>query len=131
MIESNEINIKILNENFDEDLIKQIDLENVYKIFSYLKRSGVYYVEDLFYNSLDLFLYPYEVFIKKFEHLKEVLGNEFVDKLGNDTSLIEIMYEDWFILVYHNVLKRMILFYIEISKETMNNFDKIFMNILK
>ena len=94
MIESNEINIKILNENFDEDLIKQIDLENVYKIFSYLKRSGVYYVEDLFYNSLDLFLYPYEVFIKKFEHLKEVLGNEFVDKLGNDTSLIEIMYED-------------------------------------
>ena len=127
MIESNEINIKILNENFDEDLIKQIDLENVYKIFSYLKRSGVYYAEDLFYNSLDLFLYPYEVFIKKFEHLKKVLGNEFVDKLGNDTSLIEIMYEDWFILVYHNVLKRMILFYIEISKETMNNFDKIFM----
>ena len=94
MIESNEINIKILNENFDEDLIKQIDLENVYKIFSYLKRSGVYYAEDLFYNSLDLFLYPYEVFIKKFEHLKKVLGNEFVDKLGNDTSLIEIMYED-------------------------------------
>ena len=31
--------------------------------------------------------------MKKYEHLKEVLGNEFVDKLGNDSSLIEIMYE--------------------------------------
>lgn len=94
MIELNEINIKILKENFAEDLIKQIDLENVYKIFSYLNRNGVYYAKDLFLNSLDLFLYPCEVFIKKFEHLKEVLGNEFVDKLGEDTSLIEIMYED-------------------------------------
>ncbi len=94
MIGEDEINIKILTENFDEDLIKQIDAENVYKIFSYLNSNGVYYAKDLFLNSLDLFLYPSEVFIKKFEHLKEVLGDEFVDKLGEDTSLIEIMYED-------------------------------------
>ncbi len=94
MIGEDEINIKILKENFAEDLIKQIDSENVYKILSYLNSNGVYYVKDLFLNSLDLFLYPCEVFIKKFEHLKEVLGNEFVDKLGEDASLIEIMYED-------------------------------------
>ena len=108
MIESHEINIKILNENFNEDLIKQIDSENVYKIFSYLYKNGVYYAEDLFYNSLDLFLYPCEVFIKKFEHLKEVLGNEFVDKLGDDASLIELMYEEWFTLVYHDLLEKII-----------------------
>jgi len=94
MIGVDEININILKENFSEDLIKQIDSENVYKIFSYLNSNGVYYAKDLFLNSLDLFLYPCEVFIKKFEHLKEILGNEFVDKLGEDTSLIEIMYED-------------------------------------
>jgi len=94
MFELNDIDIKILKENFDDDLIKQIDLENVYKIFSYLNSNGVYFAKDLFLNSLDLFLYPYEVFIKKFEHLKEVLGNEFVDKLGEDASLIEIMYEE-------------------------------------
>ncbi len=94
MFELDDINIKILKENFDEDLIKQIDVENVYKIFSYLINNGVYYAKDLFFNSLDLFLYPCEEFIKKFEHLKEVLGNEFIDKLGEDISLIEIMYED-------------------------------------
>ena len=93
MIGIDEIDIKILKENFSEDLIKQVDAENVYKILSYLNRNGVYYAKDLFLDSLDLFLYPCETFVKKFEHLKEVLGNEFVDKLGKDASLIEIMYE--------------------------------------
>lgn len=93
MIELNEVDVKILKENFDEDLIKQIDLGNVYKIFSYLNSNGVYYAKDLLLNSLDLFLYPCAEFIKKFDHLKEVLSDEFVDKLGEDISLIQIMYD--------------------------------------
>ena len=88
-----DIDIKILKENFDEELISQIDSDNIAKIFNYLNNNGVYYAKDLLLNSLDLFLNPSDVFIKKFEHLKEVLGNDFVDKLGNDSSLIEIMYE--------------------------------------
>ena len=93
MQEINEIDIKILKENFDEELIKQINLDNVANIFSYLLSNGVYYAKDLFLNSLDLFLYPSDIFIKKFEHLKKVLGTDFADKLGEDISLIEIMYE--------------------------------------
>ena len=93
MEEINEIDIKILKENFDEELIKQIDLNNVASIFKYLVNNGVYYAKDLFLNSLDLFLYPSDIFIKKFEHLKNVLGIDFADKLGEDISLIEIMYE--------------------------------------
>ena len=88
-----DIDIKILKENFDEELISQIDSDNIAQIFDYLNNNGVYYAKDLFLSSLDLFLNPSDVFIKKFEHLKEVLGNEFVDKLGEDSSLIEIMYE--------------------------------------
>ena len=88
-----DIDIKIVKENFDEELISQIDADNIAKIFNYLNDNGIYYAKDLLLNSLDLFLYPSEIFIKKFEHLKEVLGIDFVDKLGEDSSLIEIMYE--------------------------------------
>lgn len=88
-----EIDIKILEENFDDDLIRQIDLENVGKIFRYLESNGIYYAKDLFLTSLDLFLYPLDDFIIKFEKLKANLGTDFVDKLGEDSSLIEIMYE--------------------------------------
>ena len=88
-----DIDIKILKENFDEELISQIDADNITKILNYLNSNGIYYAKDLLLNSLDLFLYPSEIFIKKFEHLKDVLGVDFVDKLGEDSSLIEIMYE--------------------------------------
>ena len=88
-----DIDIKILKENFDEELISQIDADNIAKIFNYLNDNGIYYAKDLLLNSLDLFLYPSEIFIKKFEHLKDILGIDFVDKLGEDSSLIEIMYE--------------------------------------
>ncbi len=51
MNEIDEIDIKILKENFDEDLIKQIDTENVSEIFAYLNSNGVYYAKDLLLNS--------------------------------------------------------------------------------
>lgn len=66
-----EIDIKILKENFDENLIKQIDSDNVLKILKYLENNGIYYAKDLFLTSLDLFLYPLDDFIRKFEILKE------------------------------------------------------------
>ena len=93
MIMFDEIDNRILKENFTEELIKRANYDNVSKIFKYLDENGVYYANDLFLNSLDLFLYPAEIFIKKFEHLKMVLGTQFVDKLGEDAALIEIMYE--------------------------------------
>jgi hypothetical protein len=89
-----EIDIKILKENFGEELITQIDTDNVSKIFKYLENNGIYYAKDLLLTSLDLFLYPLDDFIRKFEILKEKLGDDFVNKLGEDSSLIEIMYEE-------------------------------------
>jgi hypothetical protein len=88
-----EIDIKILKENFDENIIKQIDSDNVLKILKYLENNGIYYSKDLFLTSLDLFLYPLDVFIRKFEILKEKIGEDYINKLGEDSSLIEIMYE--------------------------------------
>ena len=87
-----ENDIKILKENFDEDMIKELDMENVKIIIDYLLRNKVYYAKDLLLNSLDLFLLDSNIFIEKFENLKMKLGSNYVDKLGKDMSLIELMY---------------------------------------
>lgn len=89
-----ELDIKILKENFDDDMISKIDIDNISKIFKYLNYNGVYYAKDLFLSSLDLFLMPLDDFINKFEILKDKLGVSFVEKLGEDSSLIKIMYEN-------------------------------------
>lgn len=87
-----DVDIKVLKENFDDEMISQIEDENVAKIYSYLIKEGIYYAKDLFISSLDLFLLPSEVFIQKFEKLKNELGSDYINKLGEDSSLIEIMY---------------------------------------
>ena len=87
-----ENDIKILKENFNEDMIKELDMENVKIIIDYLSKNKVYYGKDLLLNSLDLFLLDSNIFIEKFENLKMKLGSNYVDKLGEDMSLIELMY---------------------------------------
>jgi hypothetical protein len=94
MINFDNIDLKILKENFDDEMISKIDSTNVSKIFEYLKQNNIYYAKDLFLSSLDLFLLPADQFIKQFEKLKIKLGTDYVEKLGNDMSNIEIMYED-------------------------------------
>ena len=88
------LDIKVLRENFSDEEIAKMDAENIYKILNYLDKNGIYYAKDLILSSLDLFLLPADEFIKKFEKLKNKLGNDYIDKLGEDMSLIEIMYED-------------------------------------
>ena len=87
-----EIDMQVLRENFDEETINEIDYYNVNRILDYLEQNGVYYAKDLFLSSLDLFLLPYDEFVSRFDKLKNILGEDFVDILGEDSSQIELMY---------------------------------------
>ena len=93
-MEFDEIDLKMLRENFADDEIFRLDSNNVASIIKYLEDNNVYYIKDLLINSLDLFFLSPDEFITRFEKLKARLGEDFVDKLGEDASLIEIMYED-------------------------------------
>lgn len=89
-----ELDIKVLKENFDDELIKKIDINNVASINKYLLDNGIYYSKDLFLLYLDLFLMNKDEFVKRFEKLKQKLSENYVDKLGEDLSLMDVMYED-------------------------------------
>ena len=89
------IDIKVLKENFDDEIISQLDNRNVNKIYNYLINLGVYYAKDIFISQADLFLMDYDLFVEKFEKLKQKLGEDYIDMLGEDCSLIDIMYENY------------------------------------
>ena len=87
-----EIDMQVLRENFDEETINEIDYYNVNRILDYLNQNGVYYAKDLFLSSLDLFLLPYDEFVARFDKLKNILGEDFVDILDiklDDTFFLE------------------------------------------
>ena len=87
------IDIKILKENFDDYIINQLDSNNIAKIYNYLIKEDVYYTKDIFISQADLFLLDYDQFVEKFEKLKDKVGKDYIDKLGDDCSIIDIMYE--------------------------------------
>lgn len=89
-----EIDLKILLENFDKETIAKLNFNNLKNIMIYLHKNGIYYLKDLLISSFDLFLLPVDTFIKQFEKLKIKLGSDYVEKLASDEGLIDIMYED-------------------------------------
>ena len=88
-----EMDIKVLKENFDQEMIRKVDSENIAKIINYLLDNGIYFAKDIFLTYLDLFLLDKKEFIDKFENVKKNLGNDFVEKMEEDFSLMEMMYE--------------------------------------
>ena len=86
--------MKILKENFDEDFLNKLDYDNVNKIYNYLINLGVYYAKDLFLSDAYLFEYSYDEFVLKFDKLILELGDDFIDMLGEDCSLINSMYDN-------------------------------------
>ena len=89
-----EIDLKLLLENFDEETVSLIDYNNLQSIMMYLHKNGIYYAKDLLISSLDLFLLPNTTFMQQFEKLKINLGSDYIEKLASDEGLIDIMYED-------------------------------------
>lgn len=89
-----EIDLKVLLENFDEETVSKLDYNNLQNIMIYLHKNGIYYAKDLLISSLDLFLLPVDIFIKQFEKLKAKLGSNYIEKLACDEGLIGIMYEN-------------------------------------
>ena len=88
-----DIDIKILRENFDNNIINQLDNENVDKIYNYLIDNGIYYAKDIFVSQADLFLFDYDDFVERFDKLKTKLGINYAEILGEDCSVIDYMYE--------------------------------------
>ena len=54
----------------------------------------MYCAKDIFVSQADLFLIDYNLFIQKFEKLRNKLGENYIELLGEDCSLIDEMYED-------------------------------------
>jgi len=88
-----DIDMKVINEMYNKDLIDGLNKDNVMEIYKYLIGKGIYYAKDLFIEYLDLFLIDSDVFINKFDKIIEKLGSNYVDIIGEDSSILMEMYE--------------------------------------
>lgn len=85
----NEEEIKNIVDTFDEDIIKKVDIDNLFKIYKYLIDNGIYFARDLIVDYLDIFTLDYDEFVIKFEKLKNKLGSNYIEMLESDISKLE------------------------------------------
>lgn len=76
-------------EKYEFDYIKHLNKNNILKIITYLENEKVDYIDELLSDYLDLFVLDYIEFKNRFENLKEKYGNNLVELIANDMSILD------------------------------------------
>lgn len=83
------MNIESLIDKFEVSVLKKIEKDNFKKIINFLIDEKVDYIDELIDNYLDLFIIDYEEFKIRFNRLKEYYGNNLVNLISEDMSILE------------------------------------------
>lgn len=82
-----------LIDNYKEEYLEILNEEDFIKIYNLLKGYGFYYLQDIIVKYLEIFTMEEEEVIHKIEMLKEVLGNDFVNIIGNNMKYLKYIIE--------------------------------------
>lgn len=88
-----EIDIEDMRDRFEEGIFNNLDRDNFYKIVRFLLNEKCDYVDEIVEGYLDLFIFPYEEFINKYNKLNEKYNGKFLEEASVDLALFEEFYE--------------------------------------
>ena len=77
---------------FEDDVFKNIDIDNMSKIIKFLSDNGCNYIDELLSDYLDLFLIEYKEFIDKYNKLNIKYNNNFLEEASIDMNILEEFY---------------------------------------
>lgn len=89
-----EMDLEEIKETFDEELFFKIKEENLLQNVQFLLDEQIFYVKDILIHYLDLFIFEPSEFQTKFKKLKNVYGENYINIIGNDLSILEKMYDE-------------------------------------
>lgn len=80
-----------LLENYDLNYLKNIDQDNFESVYQMFKKYKVEFIEDIILGYLDVFTLKVDVVEEKWLKLKMVLGDNYLDLIGDDLSYLEYL----------------------------------------
>ena len=83
--------LKEVYEGYEESILKNLDEKNIQSIINYLEKNTTI-TKDILLYYLDLFTIDVNEFIRKFEKLKQLLGENYEILLENKIDYLERMY---------------------------------------
>ena len=80
-------------EKYSESVIKNFDKRNMAKIILFLQGQHCDYIDELLEDYLDLFTFPYEEFVSKYNEINAKYNNKFLELASYDMNLLEEFYK--------------------------------------
>ncbi len=84
--------IEEIKEKYSESVLKNLNKENFYRIYNFLKEEKCNFTDDIVSDYLDLFNFDYDEFVKKYINLNEKYNKQFLNKASEDMNLLEEFY---------------------------------------
>ena len=81
--------LDIIYSNYDEDYINCLDEDNFIEIYNLFKKYNFYFINDIILNYLEIFEMDYDDVEDNIISLKDKLGNNYVQIIGNDMSYLD------------------------------------------
>lgn len=86
--------IEELYDNYDVNVLNNIDKDNFDKIYSLFKSYKFDFIEDIILKYFDIFILEYKDVNDKLNRLVKALGDNYIDIIGNDMSYLEYIVRD-------------------------------------
>lgn len=84
-----DIYIKILYSNYDINYLNNLDENNFFQVYNFLKQKGFYYLDDIILNYLEIFTFDYHKIEQALNIIKVSLGDNYIEIIGNNMSIID------------------------------------------
>jgi hypothetical protein len=75
--------------NYDINFLRSIDEGQFISVYNIFKKYNFYYIEDIIENYLELFTMDSNIVEEKILLLKDKLGDNFVNLIGEDMTYLE------------------------------------------
>lgn len=85
--------LDLVYDNYDEDYINLLDENNFNKVYMLLKNNNFYFIDDIILNYLELFEIEEKYVQLAITDIKLVLGDNFVEQIGKNMTLIDKIIE--------------------------------------
>ena len=86
--------IEELYDNYDVNVLNNIDRDNFDKIYNLFKEYKFDFMEDIILKYFDIFILEYKNVDNKLNRLVKALGDNYIDIIGNDMSYLEYIVRD-------------------------------------
>ena len=77
--------------NYDINYLKSIEQKNFEEIYQLLKKYNFYFIEDIIEGYLEIFEMDKDIVEKRILILKDRLGDDFVNIIGEDMSYLDLI----------------------------------------